>query len=190
MKNVFRDRMRAQLAVLSDSDVRHHSAQVWERLAVLEEFAGAEWVLSYVSMGREIETHGLIRQLLALGRHVCVPVFDAAQGRYGASEVRDFDADLTAGKFAILEPKPAALRPVPLERAQAWLVPGLAFDETGNRLGRGRGYYDALLKEARGVKIALAHDFQVLPEVPAELHDVRVDYIVTENRTVRCRRPS
>ena len=189
MKNEFRDRLRAQLAVLADSDVRRHSAQVWERLAVLNEFAGAEWVLSYVSQGREIETHGLIRQLLAMGRHVGVPYFDAAHQRYGASELRDFDADLVAGKFGILEPKPASIRPVPLDKANAWLVPGLAFDPTGNRLGRGRGYYDALLKEARGVKIALAHDLQVLSEVPTEIHDVRVDFIVTEVKTVRCVRP-
>lgn len=186
MKNEFRDRMRAQLALLAEGDVRRNSGRVWERLSVLEEFASAGWVLTYVSTGREIETHGLIRQLLAMGRRVCVPVYDATLQRYGASELRDFDADLCAGKFGIREPKPEALRRVPLEQAGVWLVPGLAFDERGNRLGRGRGYYDALLKEVKGLKIALAHDFQILKEVPTEPHDVRVDCIVTEARVIRC----
>ena len=66
-------------------------------------------------------------------------------------------------------------------------MPGLAFDVKGNRLGRGRGFFDALLRQAKGAKIALAHDFQLLDEVPADAHDVRVDFIVTESRVVNCK---
>jgi 5-formyltetrahydrofolate cyclo-ligase len=177
-KSTLRDQMRSRLAVLPANEVRTHSAAVWERLSVLPSFTAAASVLAYVSTGPEIETHGLIRQLLALGRGVCVPAF---VGEYVPAEIHDFDADLMPGKFGILEPKPpVAVAKLP----EACLVPGLAFDVKGNRLGRGRGVFDALLRPACGAKIALAHDFQLLDEVPAEAHDVRVDFIVTESRVV------
>ena len=98
--------------------------------------------------------------------------------------LHDFDAELATGKFGILEPKPGAVRLTALDRIDAVLVPGLAFDETGNRLGRGLGHFDRLLRQTSGAKIALAFDFQVLDEVPAETHDARMDFIVTETRVV------
>ena len=161
------------------------SAAVWERLAVLPQFASAKALLSYVSKDNEVDTHGLIRQLLALGRQVCVPWFDTSKQIYGASALYDFDADLTAGKFGILEPGHGAARPVAGRQIDAALVPGLGFDETGNRLGRGMGYFDLLLHEVPGARIALAYDCQVLNEVPAEAHDAPVDFIVTETRMIR-----
>jgi 5-formyltetrahydrofolate cyclo-ligase len=89
-----------------------------------------------------------------------------------------------------MEPKPGAVRPVEAARLQALLVPGLAFDENGNRLGRGMGFFDRLLRDAHGLKIALAYDFQILSEVPAADHDVRLDFIVTETRSINCQRKS
>ena len=175
--------MQALLSELTPTQVRQKSAAIWERLSVLSAFAGAECVLVYVSNDHEVDTHGLIRQLLAMGRCVCVPAF--VDG-YVPAEIADFDADLVAGKFGILEPR--TVRRVPAEKPDVWLVPGLAFDLKGYRLGRGQGYFDALLRSARGRKIALAHDFQVLTEVPAEPHDVGMDFIVTETRVVECKR--
>ena len=184
-KVTLRKQMRARLASQSAADVRAKSADIWERLSVLGEFTSASRLLVYVSAGREADTHGLIRQLLAMGRNVCVPRFEIAKQRYVASELRDFDADLATGKFGILEPKPEAIRPAAADQIDAALVPGLAFDETGNRLGRGMGHFDRLLLEVRGRRIALAFDFQILGEIPAETHDVRMDFIVTETRVIK-----
>jgi len=179
--------MRARLAAHGATGVRTKSAAIWERLSVLREFATAARLLVYVSTGNEVGTRGLIRQLLAMSRQVGVPRFEPAAQRYAASELHDFDAELTAGKFGILEPKPATIRPMALDQIDAVLVPGLAFDETGNRLGRGSGHFDRLLGQTSGVKIALAFDFQVLDGVPAEAHDARMDFIVTETRVVNLR---
>ena len=179
--------MRARLAEQGAADVRAKSAAIWERLTGVKQFAAAMRLLVYVSTGSEVDTQGLIRQLLALERQVCVPHFDATTQSYAASELRDFDAELTRGRFGILEPKPEAVRAVVLDQLNAALVPGLAFDETGNRLGRGLGHFDRLLRHTSGVKIALAFDFQVLDEVPAEAHDARMDFIVTETRVVNPR---
>ncbi len=141
----------------------------------------------YISKATEVDTRGLIQQLLAMGRQVCVPWYDGAKERYVASELRDFALDLMTGQFGILEPRPEAVRPLGGDQIDAALVPGLAFDEAGNRLGRGRGYFDRLLRDVRGVKIALVYDFQVLSEVPTEAHDARVDLIVTEKRVIKIR---
>ena len=114
-----------------------------------------------------------------------MPWFDAANQRYAASGLRDFDADLATGRFGILEPKPEAIRPAAADQIDVALAPGLAFDETGNRLGRGMGYFDRLLQETSGARIALAFDFQLLGEVPTEAHDTRMDFIVTETRLIK-----
>jgi len=177
--------MQAHLARQSAPDVRAKSAAIWERLSVLSDFTGATRLLIYISKETEVDTHGLIRQLLAMGRQVCVPCFEPAKQQYVASELRDFDADLVAGKFGILEPKPEAIRPAAPDQIDAVLAPGLAFDETGNRLGRGKGFFDRLLHEVRGVRIALAFDFQIRAEVPAEAHDARMDFVVTETRVIK-----
>jgi 5-formyltetrahydrofolate cyclo-ligase len=186
-KEELREQMRARLAAVSASDVRVSSAAIWERLSVLDEFTRAMRSLIYVSKATEVDTRGLIQQLLAMGRQVCVPWYDEAKESYVASELRDFALDLMTGQFGILESKPEAIRPVAGDQIDAALVPGLAFDEAGNRLGRGKGYFDRLLRDLRGVKIALAYDFQVLSEVPSEAHDARVDFIVTEKRVIKIR---
>ncbi|MGD0649882.1 MAG: 5-formyltetrahydrofolate cyclo-ligase [Verrucomicrobiia bacterium] len=186
-KSTLRSQMRTRLAALAPADVRSNSAAVWERLSVLPEFVSANWLLVYVSMGHEIDTHGLIQQLPAIGKHACVPKFDDAAQCYVASELKEFVAELEEGKFGILEPKQGAVRLVSADKLDALLVPGLAFDGNGNRVGRGMGFFDRLLREARGIKIALAYDFQVLNEVPADAHDVCVDFIVTEKQVVSCK---
>lgn len=179
--------MRARLAEQGAADVRAKSAAIWERLSLLGEFAAATRLLVYVSTGSEVDTQGLIRQLLAMGRQVCVPRFEPATQGYATSMLHDFDSELTTGQYGVLEPKPGVIRPSALKQIDAALVPGLAFDETGNRLGRGRGHFDRLLGQTGGVRIALAFDFQVLDEVPAEAHDARMDFIVTETRVVNLR---
>jgi len=186
-KEELRRQMRTRLAAQSAADVRVKSADIWERLSVLGEFATASQLLVYVSKEVEVDTRGLIQQLLAMGRQVCVPWFDGAKEQYVASELSDFALDVAARKFGILEPKPEAVRPVACDQIDVALVPGLAFDETGNRLGRGMGYFDRLLRDVRGIRIALAYDFQLLSKVPTEVHDTSVDFIVTEKRVLKTR---
>lgn len=154
----------------------------------MREMKTAEWLMAFVSFGTEIHTHELLRSLLAEGRRVCVPSFDSVGQRYICSELKHFDEDLREGVLGVLEPRHDVIRPVHADKLDAWLVPGLAFDEQGNRLGRGMGYFDRLLYGARGVKVGLAYDFQLVNRVPTEPHDVRLDFIVTETKVVHCKR--
>jgi 5-formyltetrahydrofolate cyclo-ligase len=94
------------------------------------------------------------------------------------------DRDLQAGLHGIPEPHPESLRPVPLEEVDLMVLPLAAFDPAGNRLGYGRGYYDRLLGSAttRPLLIGAAFEIQCVDAIPHEPHDVRLDWIVTEER--------
>jgi 5-formyltetrahydrofolate cyclo-ligase len=187
-KQELRDQMRKRLASLSPADMHAKSAAIRGQCFLLPEFAAADWVFAYVSRGHEVATRGLIEQLLVTGKHVCVPKYDEPTRQYVASELRDFDRELVKGKFGILEPSSEAVRRVGPGKLDALLVPGLAFDQKGNRLGRGLGFFDRILQKTTGVKLALAYDFQLVDEVPAEEHDVRMDFIITETRVVNVKR--
>ncbi len=182
--------MRALRLTMSVAEVRAKSAAIREWLVALPPFASARVVLAYVSRGNEVMTHELIQQLLAEGRRVGVPVFDADRAEYHASLIDEFPGDLVAGQLQILEPRPEKVRRIGRDQFAAVLVPGVAFDPHGGRLGRGKGYYDRLLEGAPSVKIGLAYEFQIVEEVPVHEHDVPMDFIITETRIITCKRKS
>jgi 5-formyltetrahydrofolate cyclo-ligase len=103
--------------------------------------------------------------------------------------LKDPERELTLGPWGILEPKGEFYRPFPLEEIDVVIVPGVAFDERGNRLGFGRGFYDKFLRRLseRVSFVALAFELQVVRRLPSQSHDVAVDYIITEKRIIKCK---
>jgi 5-formyltetrahydrofolate cyclo-ligase len=91
---------------------------------------------------------------------------------------------LVAGSFGILEPAPNA--PVAMAKADIILVPGLAFDRSGARLGRGGGYYDRLLTDFEGLRVGVCFEESVLERIPAESHDARMDFLMTPSGIISC----
>jgi len=161
------------------------SGQIARRLVALPEYASARTILFYVDARDEVRTRPLLRDALADGRRVVVPYcVGRALGLFG---LRDL-AELAEGTFGILEPKPE-LRDLPERRVEPSeldlaIVPGVAFDVAGRRLGHGAGYYDRFLLRLRpdARRIALAFDCQVFDAIPADSHDVPMDRIVTESQ--------
>lgn len=149
----------------------------------LPEVARAETVLGFASFGTEVPTDETMGLLLAAGKRLLLPYVEGT--RLCAAEVRSVE-DLAPGFRGIREP--VARTPVDLAEADALLVPGVAFDGTGRRLGYGGGFYDGLLSEVPRTipRAGLAFDLQVLDEVPAGDADEPVDLVVTELRVVRC----
>ena len=82
-------------------------------------------------------------------------------------------------------PEPTEIVPISIEEIEIILVPGLAFDKTGARMGFGKGYYDKLLETRKAIKIGICYDFQLLDKIPSEPHDVPMDIIITEKRVQR-----
>ncbi len=178
--------VQAALRGTSAETRRARSAMVCARLRERVPFS-AGTVLFFAPLADEVDIWPLLLESLAAGRPIALPRFDAGLGRYVAAGVTDLPADLATGKFGIREPAPHC--PVLGARQVDWiLVPGVAFDRQGNRLGRGQGFYDRLLAEIQGVRCAVAFDEQLVRELPAEPHDRRMDLVVTPTQWLELRR--
>ena len=161
------------------------SAAIGQRVAALPEFAAASTVLLTLAFRSEWNTRPLVGAALAAAKTVVVPRVDRQTRMLELHSIADPDRDVVPGHLDI--PEPRAERPlVPREAIGFVLVPGVAFDLEGRRLGYGGGYYDRLLPmlSPRAARVAGAFDIQIVERVPAAPHDVRVGAIVTESRIV------
>jgi 5-formyltetrahydrofolate cyclo-ligase len=179
------------LAAVPRADLLARSASVARRLAETEAWRRADTVLCFLSMPRELDTARVIGAARASGKAVAVPEIRGTELRF---LLMPADAgELPRDRWAIPVPDPAWPE-LSLARAGRILVaaPGLAFDRRGNRLGRGKGYYDRFLAGARAVSadlvvlgICLAE--QLVQDVPCDPHDQPLDGVVTDRETVLVR---
>jgi 5-formyltetrahydrofolate cyclo-ligase len=146
----------------------------------------AKSVLCFSPLAGEPDITPLLDEALRSKKMVALPRFDSAANGYSAACIAQ-RSELVSAKFGALEPA-AGCPLVPLNQLDLVLVPGVAFDFAGRRLGRGKGFYDRLLAEVRGHKCGVAFDEQIVAEVPEEPHDVRVDSILTPTRWRLCLR--
>ncbi|MGM9663100.1 MAG: 5-formyltetrahydrofolate cyclo-ligase [Oscillospiraceae bacterium] len=142
-------------------------------------YAAAETVFAYLGVGWEIETRPLLEQILADGKRLCLPL---CTGPHEMSlRLVSSLSELAPGAYGIPEPpaEAPALRP---EEAELALVPCVAADRQGRRLGQGGGYYDAFLSRFHGAALLLCREAAVLPEIPVEKHDFHLHFLVTETK--------
>ena len=134
--------------------------------------------MSFVSLPYEVDTWPLMQQMLEEGKRVVVP--RVQKDELLVSEVRDPERELAPGAFRVWEPTPQAVRPIGLENVDVVLVPGLAFDRRGHRLGHGRGYFDRFLSRlpATTRTVGLCFDFQLLDRLPTSPHDQTVQTVL------------
>jgi 5-formyltetrahydrofolate cyclo-ligase len=181
---------------LTADDVRETAVALAGRALELPELARARTVAAYVSVGTEPGTLALLDALRARGVRVLLPALlpdnDLDWGEYGG------EGSLTrvrhGGRMELLEPSGARLGPDAVTGADVVLLPGLAVDERGLRLGRGGGSYDRALARleragARPARVVLLYDAEVVARVPGEAHDRPVDAVVTPSGVRRFRRP-
>ena len=165
---------------------RERSRRIAAACRRLEGFASAAVVCSYVSFREEVETAELIDSLLREGRRVAVPVhLHGIAQPLAFAEIRSLD-ELVPNHFGIPQPPHEAARYLPTAAIPLFLVPGLAFDHAGRRLGYGLGFYDRAFAAAApgALKVGLAFEPQVIERVPADHHDVLLDLVVTEERVI------
>jgi 5-formyltetrahydrofolate cyclo-ligase len=186
-KEEIRRKIKAKRDSLSFDEVHVKSERIRERLFRTRDFQDAKRILFYVSRGKEVATHKMIREALKLGKVIAVPIVKPDEGLLLLSEIRDFDKELEPGYLGILEPKECFTRPIELQDIDLVLVPGIAFDEFGSRLGYGGGYYDRLLRGRRkGTGLfGLAFEVQITSHIPLDSIDLRVEGIITEDRIIR-----
>jgi len=161
------------------------SNAITDRVLALDAFSEAQAVAMFVTIRSEVDTSHLLRGAWAAGTRVALPRIDFDNDRLVLHWV-DADAELTPNRYGIPEPS-ASLAPVSAEKLGCILVPGLAADDRGHRIGYGRGFYDRLLPEQpRATRVFIGYDFQLVAEVPDTEGDEPVDWVITDARTIRC----
>ena len=179
------DRMLATVRELETSNVEGMSMSIQKRVLLMEEFRLGVRIGIYAPMFNEVRTDLLFAEGNRHRKEMYFPAVDEPQGALNFYRVTSFD-ELAPGYAGILEPTPAASKLRNLNSLDTLIVPGVAFDLHGGRIGYGKNYYNDCLAVFRGKRIALAYDFQIVSEFPIGVRERRVDWIVTEKRMIRC----
>jgi 5-formyltetrahydrofolate cyclo-ligase len=171
---------------LSTAERMACSRRVWEHVTSLFCYRQARVVLGYMACDHEVLTDGLMRQIIASGKQLVLPVVQTDRQGMTLYVIQDLERDVAPGYRGILEPQPQRTRVIAPETLELVLVPGVAFDQRGGRLGFGAGFYDRLLgRLPRDIPtVGLAFDFQVIPRLPSQPHDIMLHAIVTESRVI------
>ena len=184
-KSDLRQQIRARLEKISPAVRAVESIELCERLKT--QMSSAHTILFFAPLPDELDIWPVLELSLALGTTCALPFFDAEKKTYGAKEIKKLATDIVIGKFGVREPA-ASCAEIPLDKFDLVLVPGMAFDLHGHRLGRGQGFYDRLLQVASGVKCGICCDIQLLENISTEPHDARVDFVLTPGKSVNARR--
>jgi 5-formyltetrahydrofolate cyclo-ligase len=194
-KRVLRDEVRAQLRAMSSSNRHERSASARRMLEQQGIWKDARKVLFYAPIETEVDVWPMLTEAMRQGKEVYLPRFMQAiatnsarspggqAGSYVVCRITDAERDLRIGRYGLREPSERCLQGQ-LNWLDLTLVPGIAFDLHGCRLGRGKGYYDRLLADVSGAKCGVAFDEQIVESLPIEPHDVRLHCILTPTRWI------
>ena len=175
-KEELRTHIRLMKSRYTAEQLREQSQAVIKRLTANPAMAKAKTILLYYSLDDEVCTHELVTQLAEKGKTVLLPVVISERDM----ELRKYTGpqDLQDGFFNIMEPVGELF--TDYDQIDVAVVPGMGFDTRGNRLGRGKGYYDRFLNKLKNAyKIGICFDFQKLPGIPTEENDVKMDIVIS-----------
>jgi 5-formyltetrahydrofolate cyclo-ligase len=184
-KGALRAAIVAARARLTPEERQARSLVIARRVEALDAVRAARTLAAYAALGAEVDPSPLVEVAAARGVRVVFPRVVPGDRRLSFASCAP--GELQRGALGAGEPPPGALD-VPLDAIDAVILPGVAFTPDGHRLGRGGGYYDATLAAMpRALKVGLAFDLQIVPSLPFEAHDVRLDAIATELRLLLSR---
>lgn len=187
-KKVIRKKLLEERAKISSNDILEKSSAIKDTLFSLSQYKESSFIFSFISFKDEVNTHEIIKNSIAIGKKVGVPISVPKTKELLVSEIIDFDKELELGYYGILAPKDEYTRIVSPKIVDLVLVPGVAFDKRGYRVGYGGGYYDRFFNklEKSVIKIGLCYEMQILTEVPTDNYDIPIDYIITEKGLINC----
>ena len=168
--------MRQLKAELSDEQKESLSQEVFAKIENCDAFKNARNVMLYHSLPDELPTHEVVIKW-TLNKKVYLPRCNGDE----LDVVKFQPQTMQTGSFNIIEPQG---EPVDKNLMDLVIVPAVAFDGKGGRVGRGKGYYDRLLNGCNATKIVVGYPFQLIEEVPAEEHDIKMNYIVTPDKFI------
>lgn len=180
-KYTIRKRIIGKLKEQKEEDRLKKSLKIKKILFSQPQFRQADTIMFYISKKEEVDTVSMIKNTLMMGKKVVVPVTLVKDRKIIPSLLKNYEKELDKGPFGIYQPKKSCRRRVLLKDINLVIVPGVAFDRQGNRLGRGGGYFDRFLAKLKRKKIpmfGLAFKFQVLTKLPVMPYDIPVTKLI------------
>jgi len=186
-KKTLRSEILNKRKALSKKEVFEKSSAIAKQLFSTKQYKNANYIMCYIDFRNEVRTEEIIRTALNEGKNIIVPISVVETRQLILSQLLDYDKELEAGTYGILEPKKEFIREVKPEVIDLVLIPGVAFDRRGYRIGYGGGYYDRFLAKINSSvpKIALAFELQMVPYIKKGRYDIPMDYIITENEIIK-----
>ena len=174
------------LSALAEDDKSKKFRAIENRLFEFANFLEAKIALLYINGDNEVQTGNIIKRAYSYNKIVVLPAFDPKTFEMELMKVDKVAQELKPGPRGVPEPKATCCKIVPIDRIDIAIIPGIAFDEKGGRIGTGRGYYDRLIPKLAITtrKVALTLEEQIVPQVPMESHDKHVDIIITDKRII------
>lgn len=185
MKHHLRKEMKAKLAAMSDDEIASRSYAACEALLAQPEYRNARTIMLYLPIRQEVDTAEIALHAWQAGKTVLAPKVDWEQKHMLGMRISSLDDGLVYGQHSIREPAGGTVWPP--EEIDFVIVPALAYDRSGGRLGRGGGFYDRFLAQRgmRAVKCGLGFDIQLVDELPTDGHDHPIDLLVTDKCVLR-----
>ena len=185
-KSQIRTDIEKALAALSEKEKVEKTKAVEKRLFDFANFLEAKVALMYVNNTNEVATSNILMRTHAYNKIIVLPAYNTETFAMTLMKVDALEKDLSDGPRGILEPNSERCKVVPIERIDIAIIPAVALDEKGGRIGSGQGYYDRLIPELSITtrKVALAFEEQIIPQVPIESHDKHIDIIITDKRVI------
>ncbi len=185
-KEVLRNNTTNIVANFSQKEIEILSDAIKNRLFSFANFLESAIILLYSGYKNGILFKNVIKQTLEIEKTVVVPFFTGEDKSFNLLKIEDFDKDLKKGSDGILRPNQTRCKEIPIDCLDIAIIPGIAFDERGGRLGTGNGNYDKLIPRLPITtrKVALAFERQIFPNIPMGSHDKHVDIIISEERVI------
>jgi 5-formyltetrahydrofolate cyclo-ligase len=185
-KSDIRKEINGKSGEFSKDEQLEKTMRVTDRLFAFANFLEAGIALLYIQKECEVSTEEIIKRCYAINKVVVLPSFHAEKHRMKLMKVDNPESDLKPGARGVLEPDADICKIVPIDLIDIAIIPGIAFDEKGGRIGTGEGYYDRLIPKLSATtrKVALAFENQIVSQIPMASHDKHVDIIITEKRII------
>lgn len=184
-KNELRNLYKNKRKALSFSEVREKSEKIQNAFLESNFYKNARQIMLYMPLGNEVLTTQIIARTNSDGKRLVFPKTDAKT--YEINPVLwDGKSGFLKETFSVQVPENAKV--ADMKNTDIVVVPGVAFSKDGRRIGFGKGCYDRLLFEYSGVKVGFCYDFQITSEIPADCHDIKMDFLVSESGWIDCKK--
>lgn len=196
-KNIIRENLKNLRDSLDESECETANSAICRSLEQLDEVRNAEIIAAYMPFDGEVDLGAFFAKCAENRKRVCFPRakvsiadtvdYEMAEVSPDALRSTENNSSFSKGRYGIPEPV-SECAAVEGKNIEVWLVPGIGFDLSGNRLGRGGGFYDRMLTGVSGIKIGIGYEIQLIEKIPVERNDQGMNIIVTEKKTLRIRK--